>query len=154
MEQKIFTNRSGNQELRCLQFTNIIKSQAIESIDIIYKILHYWLWHYAERIKVFHKPQIQIWGIYLQVRVFTLCCCLLCKCLKYPSLHASDLLISQDTVHIILGDDISDDDDDDVGVPGRHLGHWTQGHFWPGLQLSAAAANWGGHKLTIYSAVL
>ena len=50
-------------------------------------------------------------------------CCLLCKCLKYPSLHASDLLISQDTVHIILSDDISDDDDDDddVGVPVLHL---------------------------------
>ena len=102
MEQKIFTNRSGNQELRCLQFTNIIEIRSNRkylSIDIMYKILHYWLWHYSERIKIFHKPQIQIqiWGIYdldvsLQFRVFTLCCCLLCKCLKYPSLHASDLL--------------------------------------------------------------
>ena len=65
-----------------------------------------------------HRCVSAVQGIYL---VF----CLLCKCLKYQSLNASDLLISQDTVHIILSDDISDDDDDndDVGVPGRHLGH-------------------------------
>ena len=64
------------------------------------------------------------------------------------SWYPKTLIISDD-----IGDD-DDDDDDDVGVPGRHLGHWTQGHFWPGLQLSAAAANWGRHKLTINSAVL